>query len=237
MDAQPAAAAASARVVTVKTGPFRENCYLVLDPVSRRGLLVDPGADAEQIAAAIAAEGAQVEHVLLTHGHFDHVGAVAELARRLAVPVHCQESEAKLIRRAPLYAIRFIKQKVEAPTGLTLFAEAADCPGTLAVRTVRTPGHTTGSVCYATAGLVFTGDTLFRSFIGPTNYPESEPERLPQSIDALLAADLPDQTVVLPGHGKPWTLGEARPWWKQNRESAQRYRIGNEMVQPKEQGK
>jgi glyoxylase-like metal-dependent hydrolase (beta-lactamase superfamily II) len=229
MDALHSVETPTSRLLNIKTGPFKENCFLLVDKASRRSLLIDPGADPEKISQVVRNEVAQVEHILLTHGHFDHVGAVAQLVRELGVKVHCHESELKLIRRAPFYAIRFIKQKYEAPTGLSPFADAPGLEGSaFTVRTLRTPGHTTGCVCYAVRGFLFTGDTLFHRYVGPTNYPESEPERLRESIDAIMSSELGPETAIMPGHGRPWDLLQARKWWSESRNEAAAFHIGNE---------
>jgi len=229
MDAVRSVETPTTKVLTIRTGRFKENCFLVVDKASRRSLLVDPGAEPDRISEVVRSEATQVEHILLTHGHFDHVGAVARLCRDLQVKAHCHESEMKLIRRAPLYAIRFIRERLEAPTGLSPFSESpAIDGGAFALKTLRTPGHTAGSVCYWIRGFLFTGDTLFHRYIGPTNYPESEPERIRHSVDLIMSSEFEGATVVMPGHGRPWNLVEARQWWTESRNEAAAYHIGND---------
>jgi len=217
------------KVLTIRTGPFQENCYLVVDEDTKQGLLLDPGADPVVIADVVGGEAALVGHILLTHGHFDHVGAVAELTRTLHLTAHCHENEVKLIRRAPFYAIRFVKRRFESPSDVVPFSDGPILDGAdFAIQTIHTPGHTSGSVCYALGGYLFTGDTLFHRFVAPTNYPESEPKRLSQSIDELLASTLSPDTILLPGHGRPWVLGAAREWWAVNRSQATAFQIGRQ---------
>ena len=217
-------------VLTLVTGPFRENCYLVCHEEGET-VLIDPGDEPSEIAKVIDDRGGRLDGLLLTHAHFDHIGAVATLCEKYLVSCQVHNADARLMRRAPFYAIRFVKQKFEVPKTVEYFSGNDLLKfGSLEFKVVNTPGHTQGSSSLYIEGAVFTGDTLFHKHIGPTNYPESEPVKLIESIDQLLS-ELPATTIIFPGHGKPWTVGEATNWWTAMRTSAPTYHIGQEISQ------
>lgn len=203
------------QVTTVVNGLYRENSYILLNRARAQALVIDPGGRADDIAELVErTAGVVVDAVLLTHGHFDHLGAAHALSERWNVPCRVHSGDQKLIRQAPLYALRLIRAMIQVPKRLETFEELAalDWAGG-SVGILQTPGHTVGSVCFVVPGMVFTGDCLLREHVGPTIYPGSNGDVLKTSIDGLLAGDLRDQTAIFPGHGRPWTMGEARMWW------------------------
>jgi len=197
------------RLRRVVTGIAQENCYLVL--AGERALLVDPGDDAALILSEVRREGARVEAVLLTHAHFDHVGAVQEVREALGVPVllhrEAREQYARAGELATAWGLPF--RQPEAPDG---DLEAGDLPFEgFGLRALFTPGHAPGHVALASsAGFVLAGDALFKGSIGRTDLPGSDHATLLESIRRELLA-LPGGTVVFPGHGPETTvLAEAR---------------------------
>jgi glyoxylase-like metal-dependent hydrolase (beta-lactamase superfamily II) len=200
-------------VTTVVNGEYRQNGYVVLHRATGSALIVDPGSREDDIAAIVDGAGATVAAILLTHGHFDHLGAAHVLGARWGIASRAHRRETKLIRQAPLYALRFVRKAIRAPK-IEPFEDTPSLvwPGG-AVGVIETPGHTEGSVCYALPGMVFTGDVLLREHIGPTFYPGSDRDDLMRSVEQLLARDLSDESVVFAGHGRPWTMREARVWW------------------------
>jgi glyoxylase-like metal-dependent hydrolase (beta-lactamase superfamily II) len=198
-------------VTTLVNGEYRQNSYVVNHRPTRSALVIDPGSREDDIVAAVG--GADVAAILLTHGHFDHLGAAHGLGERWALPSRAHARETKLIRQAPLYALRFVRKAIRAPKVEPFADETLDwAGGTIGI--IETPGHTEGSVCYALPGMLFTGDVLLREYIGPTFYPGSDKEELARSVGSLLAGELADDCVVFAGHGRPWTLREAREWWR-----------------------
>jgi hydroxyacylglutathione hydrolase len=201
-------------IATLTNGKFKENCYVVRHAATGDCLVVDPGGEPEFILEQLDAAGLRPQRILLTHGHFDHLGAVDALMKRYSIPCEAHVREQRLVRQAATYAFRFGAGALAVPRGLTYFDGAAplDWNGR-PVEVLLTPGHTAGSVALALGrAFVFTGDTLFHEHVGPTNYPESDPAAIPVSVAALLGR-LPDDCVVFPGHGRPWTIGAARAWW------------------------
>jgi hydroxyacylglutathione hydrolase len=201
-------------VSTIPTGaPWHENAYVVVDEAAREVAVVDPGGRADDIARCIDDAGGTLARVLLTHAHHDHIGAASALCRRYGVPCEFHVGDQRLLRHAPMYALRFAGERIEVPGDPRPFAETATLAfggGTLEV--IATPGHTGGSVCYALPGLVFSGDTLLREAVGRTDLPGGDAEALRRSVTHLLDRLAPD-IVIFPGHGEPWLVREAEAWW------------------------
>ncbi len=198
------------RMLTV--GPVQENCYLVRLPGASSALMIDPGDEAPRLLELVEALGVSVEAILLTHTHFDHVGAVAALARATGAPVYCP-----LLER---HMLADINAHVRLP-GLGPF-ESYEADATLsggeqlelagiALDVIFTPGHSPGHLSYSAAehGVLFDGDVLFRGSVGRTDLPGASWEVLLESIAMLLDA-LPEETLVYPGHMGSTTLAAER---------------------------
>jgi hydroxyacylglutathione hydrolase len=202
-------------IVTIETSErWHENCYVVQDKFSGEQTIIDPGAAAESIAEVVLEHGGKPRHILLTHAHHDHVGAVPELRRRFEVPCYLHAFDKRLLRQAPLYAFRFGGERFEPAEPVCTFNAELDLSvGDTIVRTIHTPGHTAGSVCYLFPGMAFTGDTLMYRRVGRHDLPGGDSTVLSASIGRLLEL-LDDETVLFPGHGRPWTAVDARFWWQ-----------------------
>jgi hydroxyacylglutathione hydrolase len=198
----------------VTGGTWKENCYLVRHIETGELALIDPGEDDGQIVAAIRQQGNALRYLLLTHAHHDHVGAVAALARQFDVPCRVHRGDVRLLHHAPMYAWRFAQKRIEAPLPYIVHETPPGLRlGEQAIEVWHTPGHTSGSVCYAVGRAVFTGDTLLYQHVGRVDLPGGDGQLMIESMHRL-TAQLPSETVVLPGHGRPWTMGEARQWWE-----------------------
>jgi hydroxyacylglutathione hydrolase len=198
------------RMFTV--GPIQENAFLVRRDDADTAFLVDPGDEPEKLIDAIEALNVTLEAILLTHTHFDHVGAVAPVARATNAPVYCPQLETRVLADIMSY--------VPWP-GFGPF-ESYDADHTVAggeklqiagfdIDVIFTPGHSPGHVTYAIADehALFSGDVLFQGSIGRTDLPGGDAPTLLRSIEGLLEA-YPDETIVHPGHMGLTTLGRER---------------------------
>jgi glyoxylase-like metal-dependent hydrolase (beta-lactamase superfamily II) len=204
-------------VITVETfpaGPLGCNCSLVVDAESKRAIVVDPGGDFELIDKKLAALGAKVEAIVHTHTHIDHVGATAAVQRKSNARACIHEEDRFLYDLLPVQAAMLgipLPEKVEMEGSLkdggTLNAGAVE------MGVIHTPGHTPGSVTFvvntADGTHVFSGDTLFRRGIGRTDLWGGDSGLIMKSLrDKILT--LPENAVVIPGHGPNTTIGEER---------------------------
>lgn len=199
-------------VLQMPVGPYQANAYLAWDEAPGPAALVDAGAEAGRLLAALAERELTLEAILQTHAHGDHIGALAEVAEATGAPV--------LIHPDAVPMLHDPGRNLSAMAGTPVVAPVETVPvgggdeRTILDRVVRihhTPGHAPGSVCFhfVDDGAVFTGDALFRGSIGRTDFPGGSYETLLAGIrDELLT--LPDETVVWPGHMGRTTIGEER---------------------------
>ena len=195
-------------VRTFTVGPVQENCHFAIH--DGQAIVIDPGDEAPRLLEAIDALGVEVAAILLTHTHFDHVGAVAPVARATGAEVWCPELEVPVLADIMTY--------VPWP-GFGPF-ESYDADHTVAggetlslggmeFEVLFTPGHSPGHVTYAVPGAIFSGDVLFQGSIGRTDLPGGDHATLMQTLATLVDA-LPDETAVYPGHMGNTTIGRER---------------------------
>lgn len=192
---------ASASIRSIPVGMLQANCYLLC--CGGECCLIDPGDEPERLLRAVEESGCALRFLLLTHGHFDHYGAVRPILERFpALPVYLHESdlsdgeEQLRMRRLDDANQRLYREGDE----LTL--------GGLTIRVLETPGHSAGSVTLQAEDVLFTGDTLFAGSCGRTDFPGSSPRAMRDSLRRLAA--LPGGLQILPGHGDPTTLERER---------------------------
>jgi hydroxyacylglutathione hydrolase len=196
-------------VQMVTVGPVAENCFLVRREGSGRGLIVDPGEESDRILAAVEWMGAKIEAILITHCHFDHIGAVAPVATVTGAPVYCPEIErpvlADIMSYVP-YAGFGPFESYEADHTVK-GGETLELAG-MTIDVIFTPGHSPGHVTYSVRDeeAMFSGDVLFQGSVGRVDLPGGDGPTLLRSIQQLLDT-LPPETGVYPGHMGVTTLG------------------------------
>ena len=205
-------------------GPILTNSYLYADDATQHAFVIDPGFESERIVAAVRDKGLTVERVLVTHGHFDHIGAARDVAQTLGVPI-CAGERSRKYFRDPTYNL---SRQFFPPDGFTIPEDevtflADDAvislsEGSLALRLVPTPGHTEDGVMYvaeAEPHLAFVGDTIFLASYGATHFPGGDERTLLTSIKERILT-LPDDTYLLSGHSEPTTVGaeKGRSWYR-----------------------
>ena len=194
------------KVDTLPVGQLLTNCYLLASEKGRAAI-IDPGDEPREVAAALEKKGLTPAMILLTHGHFDHIGGVKELAARYRIPVCGSEADLVLFtdlkRNRALYIHGDPERYHVVPDHLVQDGEAIPLDE-LTIRVVATPGHTPGGVCYLCGELLFSGDTLFAGSIGRWDMFGGDYQTLLESLDRL--DRLEGEYRVLPGHGPDTTL-------------------------------
>jgi len=191
-------------------GPVQENAYIVrADSDARQAVMFDPGEEAERLLAAARDLDVQIEAILLTHCHFDHIGAVAPVARATGAPVYCPEIERPLLTDIMSWVPPgFGPFESWEPEHTVAGGERLTLAG-LDIDVLFTPGHSPGHVTYAVPGVLLSGDVLFQGSVGRVDLPGGDWATLERSIEGLLKA-FRAETVVYPGHMGATTLGRER---------------------------
>lgn len=198
---------------TVPVTPFQQNCTLLWCEDSKRAAVVDPGGDIERILSAVEERGLKLEKILLTHGHLDHVGGTAQLAKQRQLPVEGPHREDGFwIEQLPLQTQMFGFPPVETFTP-DRWLEQGDrvTVGDEELEVYHCPGHTPGHVIFfhRPSGLALVGDVLFAGSMGRTDFPKGDHDTLIRSITEKLWP-LGDEVRFIPGHGPMSTFGEER---------------------------
>ena len=197
-------------VESLIVGPLFSNCYVVWDKEVKQGVVIDPGDDADMILKTINELGVEIKYILATHGHFDHVGAVAPLKRKLKVEFLAHEEDSFFIEDGENAARRW-NVDIEQPPKPDRFIKDGDKIrfGEFELEVLHTPGHSPGGVSFLYDHMLFGGDTLFQGSIGRTDFRKGSFEELSKSIKTRLYT-LPDNTIVYTGHGPVTTIGDEK---------------------------
>lgn len=199
---------AAYKVEGYQVGQIMTNCYLVSNEETKELVIIDPGDQADLLARKIDESGAKPMAILLTHGHFDHVLAVNELAEQYQIPVYAHENEKKQLHSTAVEFFPHLGRSGEIRVDHFISGEPLLKLAGFEIKVFMTPGHTQGGVCYyfEKEGLLFSGDTLFFGSIGRTDFPGGSYKDLIQSVETKLFP-LPEDVVVYPGHNNATSIG------------------------------
>lgn len=193
-------------------GPLQCNCSIIGDETTRDAMVIDPGDDIADVLAIIRKHKLQVRQIVITHAHIDHVGGAMKLRQATGAPILMNQNDYALVKMLDLQAAWLGMQspghvKIDCSIGDTDKVEA----GPLVANVIHTPGHTEGSVClyFPAHQKLIAGDTLFAGSIGRTDLPGGSYDKIIRSLHEKVLA-LPDETLVVPGHGPLTTVGDER---------------------------
>jgi glyoxylase-like metal-dependent hydrolase (beta-lactamase superfamily II) len=191
--------------------PFGTNCYLVASEQTRDGMIIDPAGDAPRILNNIRELNLKIGLVVITHTHADHIGAIREVVENTGASFAVHIAEAETLQNSDNSRFTAMDPTFQKPPPPDRLLKDGDflAVGDLKFQVLHTPGHSPGGICIAGYGVVFIGDALFNGSIGRTDGPRGDSNLLISSIRTKLFV-LPDQTVVLPGHGPKTTIGWER---------------------------
>ncbi|HEY4900486.1 MAG TPA: MBL fold metallo-hydrolase [Terriglobales bacterium] len=193
-------------------GPLQCNCSIVGDEQTREATVIDPGDDIENVLAILQRHGLTVKQIVITHAHIDHIGGAAKLHRLTAAPVLLNVNDQALLKMLDVQAT-WLGMRPPEPTTIDASLTTGDKvhTGNLVADVLHTPGHTEGSIClyFAAEKKLIAGDTLFAGSIGRTDLPGGSYKKIMESLHGPVLA-LPDETIVVPGHGPLTTIGDER---------------------------
>jgi hydroxyacylglutathione hydrolase len=193
-------------------GPLQCNCSVIGDESTREAMVIDPGDDIEDVVTIIRKHNLQVKQIVVTHAHIDHVGGAMKLRAATGAPILLNQNDYALLKMLDVQAAWIgmpSPGKVEIDNSITTGQTVS--AGSHTANVLHTPGHTEGSICLYFPGehKLIAGDTLFAGSIGRTDLPGGSTQKIMQSLHNTVLA-LPDETIVVPGHGPITTIGEER---------------------------
>ena len=193
-------------------GPLQCNCSIIGDEASHEAVVIDPGDDIQDILALIAKHNLRVKQIVITHAHIDHVGGAMKLRAATGAPILLNQNDYALLKMLDVQAA-WVGMASPGKVEIDQSVAQADTvkTGVLIAQVIHTPGHTEGSVClyFPAQKKLIAGDTLFAGSIGRTDLPGGSFEKIIDSLHEKVLA-LPDDTIVVPGHGPLTTIGEER---------------------------
>jgi glyoxylase-like metal-dependent hydrolase (beta-lactamase superfamily II) len=200
------------QIETLVVGSLQSNCYILWDNNLKQGAIIDPGHDSDIILRVINKIGIEIKYILATHGHFDHIGAVAPIQKALNVEFLAHKDDYFFIEDCKNAAHRW-GIEIDQPSKPDRFIQDGDTInlGDFGLEVLHTPGHSPGSISFLHNSMVFVGDTLFQNSIGRTDFKKGSFELLSRSIKTRLYI-LPDNTLVYTGHGPITTIGNEKKY-------------------------
>jgi glyoxylase-like metal-dependent hydrolase (beta-lactamase superfamily II) len=197
-------------------GPFASNCYIVGSEKTKEGIIIDPGAEPETILDEVRKLGLKITMIVATHGHVDHIGGVADVKKATQAPFAMHADDVAALPEVSKHLSMLFGTHMNPPQSVDKLLNEGDIikVGEYSFKVLHTPGHSPGGISLAGNGVVFSGDTLFNYGIGRTDFPGCSYDALMDSIRTKLMT-LPDETIVLSGHGPDTTIGTERhgnPW-------------------------
>jgi len=195
----------------VVVGLFQENCYIIGSKRTGEAICFDPGDEVDEIRALAREMKVKITRIACSHAHLDHIMAVRALKEETRAPFLLHQDDLDLARRMPESALSMLgRRELPTPEPDHFMADGDDVeiPG-ISLKVIHTPGHTRGSICLYGGGMLFSGDTLFQGSIGRTDLPGGS---FPQIMESILTRllQLPDETIVRPGHMDQTTIGAER---------------------------
>jgi hydroxyacylglutathione hydrolase len=196
----------------VAVGPLQCNCSIIGDETTREAIVIDPGDDIEDILSLVKKHNLTVKQIVITHAHIDHVGGAQKLRAATGAPILLNQNDYDLLKMLDMQAAWI---GMRSPGKVEIDHSLADADtvqaGSLSANVLHTPGHTEGSIClyFPAENKLIAGDTLFAGSIGRTDLPGGSFQKIVNSLHERVLA-LPDETVVVPGHGPLTTIGEER---------------------------
>jgi hydroxyacylglutathione hydrolase len=193
-------------------GPLQCNCSVIGDESTREAMVIDPGDDIEDVLGLIRKHNLQVKQIVITHAHIDHVGGAMKLRAATGAPILLNQNDYALLKMLDVQA-SWLGMTDPGKVDIDQSVGQADTvkAGTLSADVIHTPGHTEGSIClyFPLEKKLIAGDTLFAGSIGRTDLPGGSFDKIIRSLQEKVLA-LPDETVVVPGHGPLTTIGDER---------------------------
>ena len=193
-------------------GPLQCNCSVIGDEATREAMVIDPGDNIDDILALVTKHNLQVKQIIITHAHIDHVGGAMKLRARTGAPILLNQNDYALLQMLDVQATWLgMASPGKVEIDQTLGQDDTLKAGGLTASVIHTPGHTEGSIClyFPREKKLIAGDTLFAGSIGRTDLPGGSFKKIVDSLNEKLLA-LPDDTVVVPGHGPLTTIGQER---------------------------